>query len=272
MQERASVGARSPGDGIMKRKTDLRLIGAFLRPTSMMSALRCLFVCKRPLRLLYHYVTKNPLTSGPETFRFRTPTGVIELWAFSAEDVITFFIVFCRKEYTPAADATVFVDFGSNIGVTAAYFLSRNAEGFVYCYEPNGTNIERLKKNLRPFEGRYYLEETCIGLENGTVTFGIESTGVYGAIGAEHEGGETIEAPCRRANDVLCEALEKHTSIDFLKIDIEGLERDVIKAIPPEFLEKIRQIQAETGEFDHQIPGFRRTQSGAIVRYQRFPR
>ena len=238
----------------------------------MMSALRCLFVCKQPLRLLYHYVTKTPLTSGPEAFRFRTPTGVVELWAFSTEDVITLFIVFCRNEYTPLKGARVFVDFGSNIGVTAAYFLSRSAEGFVYCYEPNETNIERLKKNLRPFDGRYFLEETCVGLENGTVTFGIESTGVYGAIGAEHEGGKTLEAPCRKANDVLGEALEKHPSIDFLKIDIEGLERDVIKAITPAFLENIAQIQAETGEFDHQIPGFRRTQSGAIVRYRRFPR
>ena len=201
-------------------------------------------------------------------FGFRSPTGDVKLKAYSVEDVITLFIVFCREEYTPAADTRVFVDFGSNIGVTAAYFLSRNTENTINCYEPNKTNIERLKENLRPFEGRYTLEETCVGLENGTVTFGTESTGVYGAIGAAHEGGSSFEAPCRRANDILGEALANHSEIDFLKIDIEGLEQDVIKAIPPEFLEKIRRIQAETGEFEFRLPGFRRTQSGAIVKYE----
>ncbi len=252
----------------MKRKMDLRLIGTFLRPSSALAALRCLVICKQPLRLLHHYITRNPLPSGSMAFGFRSPTGDVKLKAYSVEDVITLFIVFCRNEYTPLKDARVFVDFGSNIGVTAAYFLSRNSENTINCYEPNKTNIERLKENLRPFEGRYSLEETCVGLENGTVTFGTESTGVYGAIGAAHEGGASFEAPCRRANDILGEALAKHSEIDFLKIDIEGLEQDVIKAIPPEFLGKIRQIQAETGEFAHRLPGFRWTQSGAIVKYE----
>jgi hypothetical protein len=56
--------------------------------------------------------------------------------------------------------------------------------------------------------------------------------------------------------------------VDFLKIDIEDLEKDVIRTIRPEFLTRIRQIQAETGEFDYQIPGFNKTQFGSIVRYR----
>jgi len=251
----------------MKRKVNLQIVGKFLKPSSVLSALRCLIVCKQPLRLLYHYITKSPLPSGPFAFRFRTPTGEITLKAFSAEDVITMFIVFCRKEYTPREAARVFVDFGSNIGVTAAYFLSRHAESVIHCYEPNRTNVDRLKENLRPFEGRYSLEETCVGLEDGTVTFGVESTGVYGAIGAQHEGGDSYQVPCRESNGILAEILAERPRIDFLKIDIEGLERDVIKAIPPEFLQKITQIQAETGLFDHPLPGFRRSQIGSIVKY-----
>lgn len=252
----------------MKRRVEFRLVGAFLKPSSILSVLRCLVVCARPLPLLYHYITKNPLPAESVGFRFRTPSGDVELKAFSAEDVVTFFIVFCRKEYTPLKQANVFVDFGSNIGVTAAYFLSRNSENVVYCYEPNKINIERLKENLRPFERRYFLDEICVGTENGAVTFGAEDTGVYGAIGVEHEGGKTFQAQCRNANDILAEILTKHAAIDFLKIDIEGLERDVIRAITPELLTKTKQIQAETGEFDHQIPGFHKTQCGSIVRYR----
>lgn len=255
----------------MKRQLGLQHIGTFLKPASVAAALRCFVVCKQPFRLLYHYITKNPLPSESVGFQFRTPTGDIELKAFSAEDVITFFIVFCRKEYTPLEGARIFVDFGSNIGVTAAFFLSRNIENMVYCFEPNTINIERLGENLLPFARRYFLEEICVGLENGTVTFGTESTGVYGAIGAEHEGGTTTQVPCRRANDIIAQILAEHPAIDFLKVDIEGLEQDVIRALKPEFLEKIRQIQAETGEFDHQIPTFSKSQSGAIVKYEKMP-
>jgi FkbM family methyltransferase len=255
----------------MKRKLGRHHIKTFLRPASIVAAQRCFAVCKQPFRLLYHYITKHPLPAEAVTFRFRTPTGDIELKAFSAEDVITLFIVFCRKEYTPLGGARVFVDFGSNIGVTAAFFLSRNTENVVYCYEPNATNIERLRENLRSFESRYILEETCVGLENGTVTFGVESTGVYGAIGAEHEGGATTQVPCRNANDIIAQIMGEQPAIDFLKIDIEGLEQDVIKALKPEFLENIKQIQAETGEFDYRIPGFRKNQSGAIIKYERQP-
>jgi FkbM family methyltransferase len=254
----------------MKRKLGLHHIKTFLRPASVAAALRCFAVCKQPFRLLYHYITKNPLPTGAFAFRFRTPTGDIEFKAFSPEDVITLFIVFCRNEYTPLESARVFVDFGSNIGITAAFFLSRNTDSLVYCYEPNEINIERLGENLGPFVGRYFLEKTCVGLENGTVTFGSEGTGVYGAIGAEHEGGTTTQVPCRRANDIIARILTEHSAIDFLKIDIEGLEQDVIKALKPEFLENIRQIQAETGAFDHHIPGFYKIQSGAIAKFNRF--
>jgi hypothetical protein len=65
--------------------------------------------------------------------------------------------------------------------------------------------------------------------------------------------------------------LAKHSAIDFLKIDIEGLEQDVIKAITPELLGKIRQIQAETGEFEYHVPGYSKTQFGAITKYEKLP-
>jgi FkbM family methyltransferase len=252
----------------MIRKIGLHHIKTFFKPASLAAALRCIAACRQPFRLLYHYITRNPLPASPVGFQFRSPTGDVELKAFSVEDVITLFIVFCRKEYTPREDARVFVDFGSNIGIAAAFFLSRHSENVVYCYEPNPTNIERLRENLRPFEGRYFLEEICVGLEDGTVAFGTESTGVYGAIGADHEGGATMQVPCRNANDIVAQILAEHPTIDFLKLDIEGLEQSVIKALAPDLLENIGQIEAETGEFDHHIPGFSRVQSDAIVKYE----
>lgn len=202
-------------------------------------------------------------------FRFRTPTGTLALKAFSPEDVVTLFIVFCRKEYTPLASARKFVDFGSNIGITAAFFLSRSENNIVFCFEPNKVSTQRLKENLMPFEGRYFLEEICVGIENGMVEFGVEETGVYSGIGLKREDVKAIQVTCRDANDVLLEIAARHPTIDFLKIDIEGLEKDVIRRMTPEILNNVRQIEAETGDFDHQIAGFAKTRHGAIVKYRR---
>ncbi len=252
----------------MKRKMDMRLMAAFLTPASAVSALRCLAVCRQPLRLLYYYITKNAFASDSIKFSFRAPTGPVELKAFSPEDAVTLFIIFCRREYTPERGAEVFVDFGANIGIAAAFFLSRNDRNIVFCFEPNSTNVKRLRENLQPFEGRYFLEEACVGVRPGTVDFGVEPTGVYGAVGLTGEGTQSVQVPCRAANDILSEIIRERSTIDFLKIDIEGFEKDVIRAIEPGLLANIRQIQAETGEFDHQIPGFIRSQFGAIVRYR----
>ena len=105
------------------------------------------------------------------------------------------------------------------------------------------------------------------------VSFGTEETGVYGAIGAMHEGGATLEVQCRSANEILAGIASKHSAIDFLKIDVEGLEQDIIKAIGPDLLKNIQQIQAEIPfDFDHQLIGFRKTRSGPIVKFDKLPR
>ncbi len=43
-------------------------------------------------------------------------------------------------------DISVVVDFGSNIGISALYFLTRNQDIKVYLFEPVPQNILRLKK------------------------------------------------------------------------------------------------------------------------------
>jgi len=137
----------------------------------------------------------------------------------------------------------VVVDFGSNIGISAAYFLTRNREAFVYCHEPLAQNVERLRANLRAFEGRFALNELAVATEDGTVEFGWEPTGRYGGIG--RAGLQTITVPARDSNSVLAEIIDRHGRIDLLKIDIEGLEYALTARIPPEIARNIGRIAAE---------------------------
>ena len=76
-----------------------------------------------------------------------------------------------------------------------------------------------------------------------------EPTGRYGAVGKCGGGvnvaSGTIEVDALRASDVIADILEAHDWIDLMKIDIEGLERNVLLSIPRWQLERIDRIYAE---------------------------
>ena len=78
---------------------------------------------------------------------------------YSSHDLLTVNEIFCRDDYHADADDTVVVDFGSNIGISAAYFLSRSPDVIAYLFEPlPSTNTERLQAQPpSPFEGHYTL-------------------------------------------------------------------------------------------------------------------
>lgn len=152
--------------------------------------------------------------------------------------------IFCRHDYPADPGDVVCVDFGSNIGISAAWFLSRSPLCRAYLFEPYPPNVTHLKENLVRFEGRYSLQPVAVGLLDGEVEFGFEQTGRYGGIGLIHHG-QTMRVPCVDSNRVLEDVLSRHAEIDILKIDIEALEREVVERIPAAFARRIRKIYVE---------------------------
>ena len=179
----------------------------------------------------------------PVTIEVRSPTGPVRLVAYSRHDMLTINEVFCRADYRASEADKVVVDLGSNIGVSAAYFLSRSPDVFAYLFEPLPMNVVRLESNLRPFEGRYQLVQLAVGLQEGEVEFGWEETGRYGGIG--QPTGRYVTVKCVDSNGVLSSIIERHSQIDILKIDIEGLEKAVVEHISPKLARRIRTIYAE---------------------------
>jgi FkbM family methyltransferase len=195
----------------------------------------------QPLDMLCRYVLKTG--AYPKQVRVRTPMGPIELTAFCADDVLTINEIFCRIDYAASPEDKLFVDFGSNIGISAAYFLSRSLDSYAYLFEPLEANIERLRTNLRPFEGRYRLATCAVGGVDGRVEFGWEDTGRYGGMGVRT--GKYISVECRSAGSVIKDILERHDVIHVLKIDIETHEDVVVADIDPENARKIDRIYVE---------------------------
>src|SRR6185503_1145252 len=123
------------------------------------------------------------LGSYPHTFSLRTPTGTANARAYSFHDVLTINEIFCRWDYRIDPSDRVVVDFGSNIGISALYFLTHAPESFVYCFEPLPLNCERLKRTLKNYADRYYLSATAVAPYEGKANFSYEATGRYGSIG-----------------------------------------------------------------------------------------
>ena len=191
---------------------------------------------------LWRYLTKRG--AYPYDCRVRTPMGEIAPRLYSFHDLLTLNEIFCRQDYGRGTDVSVVVDIGSNIGISALYFLTRNPGVTCYLYEPDPRNVAKLKENLRNFEGRYQLSECAVSNTTGELAFGIESTGRYG--GLDVRGNESIRVECRHIDDVLGECLAIEDHIDVLKIDTEGAELRTVGAIASEHLRRIDRIYLES--------------------------
>ena len=218
-------------------------------------------VCEDFSGTLGRYLSENG--EYPYDLGLRTPIGRVSVRLYSPHDLLTVNEIFCRVDYPADSGTRVVVDLGSNVGISALYFLTRNPRSRCYLYEPDVRNSERLKRTMGGFERRYTLTEKAVSHKAGIVEFGIEPTGRYGGIGAKT--GQTVAVECLEINAVLREVLEREEFIDILKVDTEGVELPTVEAIHPEFLARINRIYVEATPSQAIHPEmFRRRQYGSV--------
>jgi FkbM family methyltransferase len=165
---------------------------------------------------------------------------------YSYHDILTINEVFFREDYYAEDNVQVIVDIGSNIGISALYFLTRNDRCKCYLFEPVDSNLTRLKKNLKDFISRIEVCNIAVWNCNKTLKFAVEETGRYGSlITPPLNEISTINVNCVHINNILADILAKNKFIDILKIDTEGVEIDTVKAIKNEYLQRIRLIYIE---------------------------
>jgi FkbM family methyltransferase len=189
--------------------------------------------------------------------RVRTPLGIQTPTVYSHGDVCTVTEIFCRHDYRAGSEAEVVVDIGSNIGLSALYFLTRTPRSRCYLYEPVPSNVARLRANLAAFTDRWTLNEVAVADREGRLSFGVESTGRYGGLQAfQHQDflsrwnqASFTEVQCVHINAVLAEVLAREGRIDLLKIDTEGAELDTVAAIDPDYRRRIGVIYVEASGY-----------------------
>ena len=234
-----------------------------VRPSNWVALGRMPRRYRHPLDGARRYFT--PGGSYPHRCEVRTPLGIVAPTLHSQHDMITVNEVFCREDYRVGDEAEVVVDVGSNIGISALYFLTRSERARAWLYEPVPRNVERLRENLSGFEGRWRLDEAAVADRDGDETFSIEPTGRYGGLAAD--AAESITVRVRHIDEVLGEVLEAEGRIDVLKLDTEGVEARTLAAASPALLARVGVIFAEDFAGEIAAPsGFEASRRASVVR------
>ena len=148
------------------------------------------------------------------------------------------------------------IDCGANIGVSLLYIKLRAPKARVQCFEPNPAARAVLEKNIavNKWGKDVQVFPYALGKEKGTVDFFIEDNEVTGSGGsvAHHQKNKSHGLNSYTVNvDTLSHYIDG--TIDFLKIDIEGSEFDVLEELVA--AQKLHSVAALQLEY-HYIPGF----------------
>jgi FkbM family methyltransferase len=222
-------------------------------------------VYAQPVAFLKRYISKTG--EYPTVMSVRGKGSWESINLFGPHDLDTLNQIYCRNDYPVEPDDRVFVDIGANIGVATRYFLSGSGGNIVYAYEPVPRNVERIIQNCKGLELQYKLNVAAVSDFNGTTAFSIEETGRYGSIQIA-PSYQTVDVKVLNITEVLDQLLMQHKTIDLLKIDVEGTEETILRAIGPKQLGAIKKIYAEyQGEYI--IPNFQKRRYGNVTHYIR---
>jgi FkbM family methyltransferase len=204
----------------------LRVLAAPAQPRHW-RALRQMFrTYDEPAQALLRYATNSG--SYPWAPRLRTPTGEVAPTLTSYHDLLTVNEVFCRQDYGRATAYDVVMDIGANVGLAALYFLTRNLTCRVYCFEPDPANLARLHTLLAAHAGRVTVVPRAVTAEPST-SVRFQPAGRYGRIAPPDE--VAVELPSIGIADALDLVLQDAPGIDLVKIDTEGTEVELLRAL-----------------------------------------
>tara|TARA_B110000027_G_C16093693_1_gene289704 strand:- start:444 stop:1184 length:741 start_codon:yes stop_codon:yes gene_type:complete len=192
---------------------------------------------KNPFLILYCYLIRK----APK--EMKTKNG-LTIMPSNPHDIVTFVVVFCKKDYGEIAPGSVVVDVGANIGIFSLYALAQGAI-FVECFEPCKESFQMLKENIKlnGFDKYVKLHNKAVSSKDGLFVWIPISSSPYNAV-TEAEGNE--ENKFEKIETVSLEtSLDSYAKINLIKIDCEGAEFDIFPSLTPLFLDKIDEIRME---------------------------
>jgi FkbM family methyltransferase len=196
-----------------------------------------------PVALLWGAPLVGPGNRGlPLRFTFNGRTiGCVLGEASEYEILEEIFVDLAYGRELPARAETI-VDLGSNIGLSALYFLARYPHARVLAVEPNPTLIGRLRRNLGTTE-QVTIAPVAVADRHGEARLIVPSASWSGRLGPGP--GHTVPTV------TLDSLLREHgfAAVDVLKFDIEGAEFDVLA------VSDLSRVHLLVGELHPEGPG-----------------
>jgi FkbM family methyltransferase len=138
------------------------------------------------------------------------------------------------------------LDLGANIGLTMAHFAVLYPDARVVGIEIDAANATLARANVAAWGGRCSLLESAVWTNDGTVRYTIEPGNEYSA---------SIEMDGREVPAVSLETLldENGAPVDYVKMDIEGAERDVLR-LHTGWADRVRCLKVEVHGPSYTVP------------------
>jgi FkbM family methyltransferase len=180
--------------------------------------------------------------SVPKRYRVNLIGRPHDLWLRTVGgDIFVLHEVFGSGCYDPPmglpAPRTI-IDLGANVGLTTLYFASKSPGARFICVEPDPSNAELLRRNVRVLP-QAVIVEAAVAKSSGTVAFD-DTRPTWG-------GGIACSGRLRVAAISIDDLITRYAPegmVDLLKMDIEGAEADVLSG-PMHWLDRVSCIVAE---------------------------
>ena len=251
------------------KRNFLTFIRSIFKFENYIAAIRFFKVHKSPIKSIFNEVFS--LGSYPQILHFNSPLGDSKVNLYSYDDFSTFNLIFCRQDYLYTNKQTIILDIGSNIGISAIFWLTRSKDTFVHCYEPSSENYIKLKKNLKDFDGRFSIFKKAVSSKTFSSFLNLEKSGVYNSINNSNKSKNYFEkekCDVVSINSCIEKIIKQYGKIDIIKIDNEGEELKTVAAIDKKFWEYIACINVDGSSVREYVPRiFSLTRLGSAQRY-----
>jgi FkbM family methyltransferase len=204
-----------------------------------------------------HLSLSNRITTGELTVHYPGIQHPFTLRA-GTSDFETFreILLYSEMEFPVSKPPTRILDAGANVGLAALAFLRRFPDAEIIAIEAEPRNFELLVRNLAP-----YPNVTCVQgalwFQSGTVFIDDDGADNWSFTVSGQKADAKVSANPIRAYTVHeLMQLRKWHSIDLVKMDIEGAEKDIFDA-DRSWLDAVEMLVVET--HDRFRPGSRRS-------------